>query len=89
MESKKLTQDHDQRVQDPKKASAPQFAFSSRVFSNRTAMRVDRTNFDTKWSSITNSPLDTVGKSKVIQFQLLLMAKNKSAESEQAGGGKF
>jgi len=64
MENKKAVQENDQKGQELKKTLAPQFAFSSRVFSSRTAMRVDRTNFNTKWSSITNSPLDTVNKSK-------------------------
>jgi hypothetical protein len=35
-------------------------------------MRVDRTNFNTKWSSITNSPLDTVNKSKGSRNLLLI-----------------
>ena len=65
MENKKGLAESDQRAPDLKKAGQPQFAFSNRVFSSRTAMRVDRGNFNTKWSSITNSPLDTVNKCKV------------------------
>jgi hypothetical protein len=72
MESKKAVQENDQKGQELKKTLAPQFAFSSRVFSSRTAMRVDRTNFNTKWSSITNSPLDTVNKSKGSRNLLLI-----------------